>query len=269
VSDDGLPNPPATVTTVWSTVSGPGSVTFGDAAKVDTTAAFSAAGTYVLRLTADDGALTGSDEVKVVVQAASPGSTPQGPTVTVSAVDRRVAVGGAARFVGNVSSALAGQPVHLQRWNGSAWVDVASATLQGPDGSFAFTTSSSRSGVVRYRIQVPAYGAVPEATADGLKVGYYRARIIGVSAEREWVTVRNTGVVAFDLDGWRLVNRHNGRAVVLEHMRVRPGQSVRIHTGAGPDDRNDMFLGRQPMWGRHAVAVLRDDVRDPAYRFRY
>jgi hypothetical protein len=178
-------------------------------------------------------------------------------------------VGGAARFVGNVSSALAGQPVHLQRWNGSAWVDVASATLQGPDGSFAFTTSSSRSGVVRYRIQVPAYGAVPEATAGGLKVGYYRARIAGISAKGEWVTLRNAGAVTCDLDGWTLVNRRNGKRLVLAPLRLRPGQTVRIHTGAGPDDRNDMFLGRQPMWGRHAVAVLRDDVRDPAYRFRY
>ena len=37
---------------------GPGTVTFGNANAVDTTASFSAAGTYVLRLTANDGALT-------------------------------------------------------------------------------------------------------------------------------------------------------------------------------------------------------------------
>ena len=44
VTDDGLPNPPGTVTTTWSEVSGPGAVTFGDASAVDTTASFSAAG---------------------------------------------------------------------------------------------------------------------------------------------------------------------------------------------------------------------------------
>ena len=55
VTDDGQPNPPSAVTTVWSKISGPGTVTFGNPALVDTTATFSQSGTYVLRLTADDG----------------------------------------------------------------------------------------------------------------------------------------------------------------------------------------------------------------------
>jgi K319-like protein len=65
VRDDGLPNPPGAVTAQWSKVSGPGTVTFADPASPSTTATFSAAGTYVLRLTADDSALTSSDEVTV------------------------------------------------------------------------------------------------------------------------------------------------------------------------------------------------------------
>lgn len=69
VADDGLPNPPGFVTTSWSMVSGPGTVTFANSAAVDTTATFSAAGTYVLRLTADDGALFSNDTVTVVVTA--------------------------------------------------------------------------------------------------------------------------------------------------------------------------------------------------------
>src|SRR5262249_58838299 len=48
VSDDGLPNPPGAVTTTWSKVSGPGTVTFGNAAAVSTTASFSLSGSYVL-----------------------------------------------------------------------------------------------------------------------------------------------------------------------------------------------------------------------------
>lgn len=65
VSDDGLPTP--TVVTTWSKVSGPGNVTFDASSAVDTTAAFSAAGTYVLRLTANDGAFNTSDELTVTV----------------------------------------------------------------------------------------------------------------------------------------------------------------------------------------------------------
>jgi len=67
VTDDGLPDPPATVTTTWTKESGPGTVTFGDASQVDTTATFSETGTYVLRLTADDSDLTGFDEVTIIV----------------------------------------------------------------------------------------------------------------------------------------------------------------------------------------------------------
>jgi hypothetical protein len=74
-ADDGLPNPPAAVTTAWSVVSGPGTVTFGNAAQASTSASFSAAGTYVLRLTASDGALTSSDDVTVTVSPAGSGGS--------------------------------------------------------------------------------------------------------------------------------------------------------------------------------------------------
>lgn len=67
VIDDGLPNPPGVVTTTWSQVSGPGTVSFGNAGAVSTTATFSAPGSYVLRLTADDGALSASDVVNVTI----------------------------------------------------------------------------------------------------------------------------------------------------------------------------------------------------------
>ena len=74
VTDDGLPTG-ATVSLSWSKASGPGSVTFGDGTAASTTATFSKSGTYTLRLTASDTALTASDDVVVTVQAASiPGS---------------------------------------------------------------------------------------------------------------------------------------------------------------------------------------------------
>jgi PKD repeat protein len=67
-TDDGLPS--ATLTTTWSKVSGPGTVTFGNANSLTTTATFSTAGSYVLRLTATDGALTTTDDVTITVNAA-------------------------------------------------------------------------------------------------------------------------------------------------------------------------------------------------------
>jgi hypothetical protein len=64
-NDDGLPIPPSLLTLTWSKVSGPGNVTFANASALNTTASFSAAGTYVLRLTAADGALSASDDLTV------------------------------------------------------------------------------------------------------------------------------------------------------------------------------------------------------------
>jgi len=69
VTDDGLPSG-GSLTSTWSKVSGPGTVTFGSATAVDTTAAFSTAGTYVLRLHASDSLLSASGDMQVVVNAA-------------------------------------------------------------------------------------------------------------------------------------------------------------------------------------------------------
>jgi len=71
VSDDGLPSPP-TLTASWTVVSGPGAVTFQNANQVDTQASFTAAGTYVLRLSVSDGRLSASDDVQITAQAVAP-----------------------------------------------------------------------------------------------------------------------------------------------------------------------------------------------------
>ena len=68
-TDDGAPNPPGALTLTWSTVSGPGTVTFADPAAAQTGAHFSVAGIYVLRLTANDGVLSASDDLVVTVLA--------------------------------------------------------------------------------------------------------------------------------------------------------------------------------------------------------
>ena len=83
-SDDGLPAGSALAVT-WSKVSGPGTVSFGDANAVATTASFSAAGDYVLRLGATDGELSTNDTTTVHVLAE--GST------TVATVRSTVAAG--------------------------------------------------------------------------------------------------------------------------------------------------------------------------------
>ena len=67
VSDDGLPASPGVPTLTWSLVSGPGGVTFGEGEGGGTPVLFAAAGTYVLRATADDGAFRRSADLTVEV----------------------------------------------------------------------------------------------------------------------------------------------------------------------------------------------------------
>jgi hypothetical protein len=79
-SDDGLPSG-STLTTTWSQYSGPGAVTFGDPKALNTTAGFSMAGTYVLRLTASDGVLSSVSDVTITVNSGAN----QAPTVSAGA----------------------------------------------------------------------------------------------------------------------------------------------------------------------------------------
>lgn len=77
VSDDGVAKP-AVIWSLWSKVSGPGSVTFAAPTSPATTASFSLPGTYVLRLSAHDGTLSSQDDVQVTVA----GTYPVVPTIT-------------------------------------------------------------------------------------------------------------------------------------------------------------------------------------------
>ena len=63
-SDDGRPGP---LISAWSQVSGPGTVSFQDAGDPQSAVTFPSVGTYVLRLTADDGELSASDDVTLTV----------------------------------------------------------------------------------------------------------------------------------------------------------------------------------------------------------
>ena len=91
VTDDGLPAAPGAVTTLWTVVSGPGTVTFTDETALATDAQFDTAGSYVLQLAADDGELQAQDELTVVVR---PQVVNQPPLVTAG--DDQLIVMGAA-----------------------------------------------------------------------------------------------------------------------------------------------------------------------------
>ncbi len=127
VTDDGLPS--GSVSIQWSVVSGPGSVVFGNSTAASTSASFAAVGTYVLRLTANDGALGSSDDVVVTVAPASPVNQP--PSVSAGA-DKAGQTGSAIALSGTATDD--GQPsgILLTQWT----------QVSGP-GTVQFANSNS------------------------------------------------------------------------------------------------------------------------------
>jgi hypothetical protein len=135
-TDDGLPNPPGTLTTTWSQVSGPGTVTFGDASSLSTTASFSDPGTYVLRLTANDSALQSSDDLTVTVN-----PTPQNqPPVVNAGPDQNVILPNPANLSGTATDdGLPNPPGTLT----TTWSQVSGpGTVTFGDASSVSTTAS-------------------------------------------------------------------------------------------------------------------------------
>lgn len=145
VADDGLPNPPGTVTTSWSFVSGPGTVTFANPAAVDTTATFSAAGTYILRLTADDGALFANDTVSVIVTAVANVA----PIVNAGA-DQTITLPSTAALVAAVSDDGLPAPGNLTlTWSRTSGPGTVTFS---PSNAASTTASFSASGVYVLRL---------------------------------------------------------------------------------------------------------------------
>jgi len=67
VVDDGLPSDPGQVTLEWSQLDGPGIATFFDPTAPNTSVGFDQPGVYTLRLTANDGERSASDDLVVTV----------------------------------------------------------------------------------------------------------------------------------------------------------------------------------------------------------
>jgi hypothetical protein len=141
VTDDGLPIPPGQPAVTWSRVSGPGTVAFANPNAVTTTASFSAPGVYILRLAANDGAASASDDLTVTVNAAA-------PELRVDSIDF---TGGAAPAVRIHFTAVAGQTYTVQYRNSLAsgsWAKLADVPSQGttriveiPDDGISVSTT--------------------------------------------------------------------------------------------------------------------------------
>lgn len=148
VADDGLPGLTA-LTSQWTVVSGPGSVSFANASAAVTTASFSASGTYVLQLTANDGDLSTSDTTTITVQ-----SQPTSPTLLVnSGADQSITLPSATSLQGSVSlGGVSGLPSGATvQWSTAS--GPAGASFANP-GALATTATFNQAGTYVLRLTV-------------------------------------------------------------------------------------------------------------------
>ena len=159
-SDDGQPSPPAALTTTWSKVSGPGTVTFGDASALSTTATFSLAGGYTLRLTANDGALSASDDIVVTVNPAPPVN--QAPVVNAGP-DQTITLPATASLTGTASDdGLPRPPATVT----TTWSKVSGPGTVTFGSASALSTTATFSTSGSYTLRLTASDSALSATDD-------------------------------------------------------------------------------------------------------
>ncbi len=158
-SDDGLPEPPATVTVAWSQVSGPGTATFGNANSLSTSASFTTVGVYVLRLTASDTHLSATDDIQITV---NPAPVNQAPTVNAG-VDQTVTLPNTASLLGTASDdGLPTSPAAVT----VTWSQVSGPGTTTFGNANSLSTSASFTTVGVYVLRLTASDSVLSATDE-------------------------------------------------------------------------------------------------------
>jgi RHS repeat-associated protein len=127
VTDDGLPLS-GSLTANWSKLSGPGTVTFGNANQAATTATFSTAGGYVLRLTVNDGALTATDDIQITVN---------GPLMVNAGADQVITLPNTAMLLGNVTGGAGTLIINWTKQSGPGSVIFSNASNTATEAIFA------------------------------------------------------------------------------------------------------------------------------------
>ena len=248
VTDDGIPAG-STVSVTWSVLGGPGNVTFVNSHAATTTATFSAAGTYVLRLLASDSLLTGSDELVVIV---NPEVVNQPPTANAGA-DQSTTING--NLVANPGNELALVNNEIPNWTevqGTTWTRANESTGAGfPEpqrGQAYFFAGDTDQAELRQDIDVSAFAGTIAAGTQQFEFQVYLRSLAETAPDvgrviLEYRNAANTSMIA-SLDsglistttGWHLTE--DTRVAPLGTGWVR----IRLIATRNTGTTNDVFF---------------------------
>ena len=176
-SDDGLPTPPGTVTTTWSRVSGPGTVTFGNANALTTTATFSTAGSHTLRLTASDSALATTDDLVVTVNATAVNQ----PPVVSAGANQTITLPATAALAGSASDDGLPTPPGTVT---TTWSRVSGPGTVTFGNANALTTTATFSTAGSHTLRLTASDSALATTDDSRRHGERHCRQPAAGGER-------------------------------------------------------------------------------------
>lgn len=198
VSDDGLSG--TSVTTSWGKTSGPGTVTFGNPFSLTSTVTFSAAGTYVLTLTANDGETSASDSATIQV---NPGVVNMPPVVGAGA-DQTITLPANASLSGTVTDdgVPGGNPtIAWSKVSGPGTVTFASPNAATTTASFSAAGAyvlmvSANDGVLTTNdVLIVTVLATPTGTNGGVDFG-------GSNAYVTFGPAPGLGAATFTIEAW-------------------------------------------------------------------
>jgi hypothetical protein len=211
VTDDGLPS--GTLTTTWSKVSGPGTVGFANASAVDTSATFSAFGSYVLRLTASDGQLSAQDDMAVtVLDPNAPGVIDQRISVGSDDAEQRLSNGAVYLTGGDLEMAVDGTRAQLVGMRFTNLPIPAGATIQNAWLQFMTDEVDSSTASLTIQTEATANPATFTATANNLGARPRSAAAVAWSPPA-WTLLREAGAA----------QRTPSLAAVVQEAVNRPG----------------------------------------------
>jgi len=220
------------VTTLWSRVSGPGTVTFGNPSSVATTALFSGSGTYVLRLTADDGQVSVFADSTYVISAGTP------PTIATAPTSQQIGAGGTV----TLSVVAGGVGPFTYQWQKDG-MNVAGATA----ASYALTAAQvSQAG--SYTVVVGSSGG--SVTSSSAVVGVVPT---GTGAAHQVVAVGYVGSTQLTLAH---TLTYAGAATALDWQMVLPaGWSFVSETGSGAQGKPSVGMQNLLTWSWTTIAA--------------
>lgn len=164
VSDDGQPNPPATINTSWELVSGPGEIVFEDPDPITPTVSFSIAGVYTFSFSATDSVLESSDTMVVTVNPAPTPTSSTGATVTSAVVANKSCTNGTCNLI----------PLEVNGTNFNVGNTVQKVLLKnGP-----LTKEATPFSVTPTKVAV-FFFAVPKNTPFNVEVVFTNGDVIG------------------------------------------------------------------------------------------